>query len=235
MLYFFFLAAAIVSAAAPFGPDVSHYQGSVDWPKVAKSGVGFAIAKATEGLTYVDSQFAANWKGMSANGIKVKGAYHFGHPAESASNQASHFVSVVGSLKAGEFLVLDIEAATLRSNMTEGTVNATGAGGMSPASVAEWCKDFVDAVCAKSGLPVSRVWIYTGAWFWNPQAGGSGIVGNHPLWVSGYTSAPPMPKGWSKWTMWQYTDKATISGVANPCDASRFNGDQASLEKLVGL
>lgn len=31
------------------GPDVSHYQGSIDWTKVHASGVGFAIAKATEG------------------------------------------------------------------------------------------------------------------------------------------------------------------------------------------
>ena len=34
------------------GPDVSHYQGSVDWKKVSASGVGFAIAKATEGEAY---------------------------------------------------------------------------------------------------------------------------------------------------------------------------------------
>ena len=34
------------------GPDVSHYQGSIDWTKVYASGVGFAIAKATEGMNY---------------------------------------------------------------------------------------------------------------------------------------------------------------------------------------
>ena len=45
------------------------------------------------------------------------------------------------------------------------------------------------------GLPKQRVWVYTGAWFWNPQAGGSAAVGDHPLWVSGYVSGhPPMPK-----------------------------------------
>lgn len=37
--------------------------------------------------------------------------------------------------------------------------------------------------------------MYTGAWFWDPDAGGSSIVSDHPLWVSGYTSTPPMPKG----------------------------------------
>ena len=48
-------------AAAP-GPDVSHYQGSVNWASVKAAGVGFAIAKATEGSSYVDAQFKANWQ-----------------------------------------------------------------------------------------------------------------------------------------------------------------------------
>eukprot|EP01047_Picozoa_sp_COSAG01_P052379 COSAG01_NODE_5503_length_4218_cov_26.861374_5_plen_181_part_00 len=42
---------------APFGPDVSHYQGHVDWAKIKAAGAGFGIAKATEGLTYTDDQF----------------------------------------------------------------------------------------------------------------------------------------------------------------------------------
>ena len=33
------------------GIDVSHHQGVVDWGKVAKSDVAFAILKATEGAT----------------------------------------------------------------------------------------------------------------------------------------------------------------------------------------
>jgi GH25 family lysozyme M1 (1,4-beta-N-acetylmuramidase) len=48
-------------AAAP-GPDVSHYQGSVNWASVKAAGVGLAIAKATEGSSYVDAQFKANWQ-----------------------------------------------------------------------------------------------------------------------------------------------------------------------------
>jgi hypothetical protein len=44
------------------GPDVSHYQGAVNWPAIKSAGVGFAIAKATEGTTYVDTQFKANWQ-----------------------------------------------------------------------------------------------------------------------------------------------------------------------------
>jgi len=213
------LAVGVALAAPPFGPDVSSYQGTIDWKKVAGAGVGFGITKATVGVTYQDKYFAGNWNGMKQNGIKVRGAYHFGHPDTDANAQAAYFTKFVGPLEAGDFLVLDIEVTDKQS----------------PTTVAQWSKDFVTQVCALTKLPPTRVWVYTGAWFWDPDAGGSSSCSAHPLWVSGYTSSPPMPKGWATWTMWQYTDKASIPGINGGVDASKFNSTQAALEKLVGL
>jgi lysozyme len=177
------------------------------------------MAKATEGSTYKDTEFAANWKGMEAAGIKVqcvlyhrahtnshtthdrshhtrqvRGAYHFAHPNVAASTQVDHFISTVGKMHAGDFLVLDIESAN----------------GMSPSHVASFSSEFAHLAHNKTGRPV---FVYTGAWFWDPQAGGSSSCSNFPLWVSGYSSSPPMPKGWSKWTFWQFTDKASVPGI----------------------
>ena len=42
------------------GVDVSHFQGVIDWPAVAKSGVQFAMIKATEGTGFVDPRYVAN-------------------------------------------------------------------------------------------------------------------------------------------------------------------------------
>src|SRR5262245_24710768 len=61
------------------GIDVSHWQGAIDWAQVKASGRAFAIAKATEGTTFVDPSFAANWAGMKQQGV-VRSAYHFFHP-----------------------------------------------------------------------------------------------------------------------------------------------------------
>ena len=207
-------------ANAPWGPDVSHWQGSISWPNVSTQSPGFAIVKATEGLSYKDPSFAANWKGIESAGIKVRGAYHFGHPKDSATSQAKFFVNTVGSLKPGDFLVLDIEAADSKS----------------PAAVAKWVGDFLSAVGSLSRLRASRVFLYTGAWFWNPQAGGSSIAQSHPLWISGYTdySRLSMAKGWSRWTLWQYTDERMVAGIG-ACDASKYSGTQAQLQALVGL
>jgi len=208
--------------ARPFGPDVSHYQGNVNWASAKSAGIGFGIAKATEGTTYVDPYFATNRAGMKSAGIRVRGAYHFARPDNDAVTEAKHFVSAVGSFSAGEFAVLDIESA----------------GSQSASSVASYCKTFANEVMSLTGLPKSRMWIYTGKYFWNDQVGGSSVVGDHPLWVASYTSAssPSIPSGWSQWTMWQYTDSESIAGCASSgVDASRFSGTQAQLESLVGL
>ena len=64
------------------GIDVSHHNGTPDWSKVAAAGKVFAYAKATEGLTFKDSEFAKNWAAIKLSGMK-RGAYHFFHPLAS--------------------------------------------------------------------------------------------------------------------------------------------------------
>ncbi len=43
---------------------------------VEGSGRVFAFAKATDGVSYVDPTFAANWVAMKQAGL-VRGAYHY--------------------------------------------------------------------------------------------------------------------------------------------------------------
>jgi GH25 family lysozyme M1 (1,4-beta-N-acetylmuramidase) len=171
-------------ASTPTGPDVSSYQGTIDWKKVKGDDAKFAMAKATEGLTYKDPYFKKNWKGIKDAGIKVRGAYHFGHPNDNTEAQVEYFLSEVGNTQAGDFFVLDIESADKQS----------------AAKVAKFSSKFVHLVRNATKRPV---FVYTGEWFWDPQAGGSDACADFPLWVSGYSSSPPMPKGWKKWTFWQ--------------------------------
>ncbi len=89
------------------GPDVSHYQTGVQWATVKSGGAAFAFTKATEGSTYTDPTFAANWKAMQAAGL-VRGAYHFGHTNADAVQQATRFVQTVqnaGGFKMSKTLV----------------------------------------------------------------------------------------------------------------------------------
>jgi len=55
-----------------FGIDVSHHQGTVNWPDVAKGGISFAYTKATEGSSFVDPLFDTNWIGMFSGLFSVE-------------------------------------------------------------------------------------------------------------------------------------------------------------------
>ena len=94
------------------GIDVSHRQNAIDWDKVAGSGIRFAIAKATEGRSYIDPLFSTNRADAMAAGITF-GAYHFArpdlHPFDPVP-EADHFVDTA-QLAPGNILpVLDLEA-----------------------------------------------------------------------------------------------------------------------------
>ena len=62
------------------GIDVSEHQGVIDWTKVAKDGVQFAVIRAGYGreLSQKDKQFERNYAGAKAVGIQV-GAYWYSY------------------------------------------------------------------------------------------------------------------------------------------------------------
>jgi len=89
------------SRRAQTGGASSHYDDVVDWTKVKASGRDFAIAKATEGDTFDDPQFATNWAAMKQAGV-VRSAYHFFHSTDDPIVQADHLLSVMGPLEPGD-------------------------------------------------------------------------------------------------------------------------------------
>ena len=199
-----------------YGIDVSSYQGTVNWTSVKNSGKTFAFAKATEGTTYKDPTFAANWAGMKNAGI-TPGAYHYGHPNTDAVAQAKYFVNTVkaaqGGLSGGLQLVLDIETTD----------------GQSAATVKAWIKTFMTEIQTLTGKPGI---IYTGFYFWRDSAGNSTDNYNCPLWIASYTASPSIPAAWTSYTFWQYSDTGSVSGVSGNVDLDKFNGSATNLAKL---
>ena len=58
------------------GIDVSYHQGTIDWKKVADSGIQFAMIRAGYGKSTVDEKFIENIVGADTSGLKV-GVYWF--------------------------------------------------------------------------------------------------------------------------------------------------------------
>ena len=178
------------------GIDVSHFQGEVNWPAVAGSGVRFAFIKATDGIQDIDPRFAQNWAGAKAAGI-VRGAYHFFRPALDAERQAAHFSSVVTMDDMALPPALDVE-------VTDGLDRAA-----LQAGIRTWLET-VRAACGRQ--PV----LYTDPSFWNENVAAD--FSDCPLWLACYAEAPELPATWQAWTFWQHTDAGEVNGISGQVD-----------------
>src|SRR3954467_11539067 len=92
------------------GIDVSHHNGTVNWHTVVVDGdVWWAATKATEGNGFTSSALTTNRNGMASAGIGYRGLYHWLNADSSAQAQADWYLSKIGALAEGEFVMLDAE------------------------------------------------------------------------------------------------------------------------------
>ena len=199
-------------AGAVPGIDVSHHQGTIDWSQVGGAGTRFAIAKATEGRTYVDPMYAINKTGAEMAGLAF-GAYHFARPDDTPGDavvEADHFVDVA-QLEPGNLIpVLDIERT----------------GGLSQAQVTQWILTWLGRVTERLGV---RPMVYTSPNGWRTRTGDTTAVvdaGYTVLWVAHWgVSAPTVPAedwGGNGWTFWQYGDCGTLPGIGGCVDVDWY-------------
>lgn len=193
------------------GVDLSGYQPIVDWEKVVASGPAFAFIKATEGTTLLDHAFANHWS-QARQANLLRGAYHFFRPRLDAMAQANFFLAQLGDDPGELPPVLDVEAA---DRVTASEVVA---------GVRVW----IDAVARALGRAV----IYTSPSFWHALPAAPDLASNADLWVADWAAHEPTSfDGWPRWTFWQFTNKASISGIPGVADMDedRFNGSLAEL------
>jgi lysozyme len=194
------------------GIDVSHFQGTVSWQQVQQAGVVFAIAKATDGLTYTDPDFATNWAAIKEAGL-LRGAYHFYEPADDAAQQAEFFLSVV-QLESGDLPpVLDVETApAVGEDLWQG--------------VQTWLEQVETATGVQ---PI----LYMSPGFADEYAAPSSLAA-YPLWIADYEVAQPtLPTGWTTWLLWQYSESGTMAGVIGAVDLDEVNGPITELLAVV--
>lgn len=93
------------------GIDISAHNGEVDFGRVADSGMEFVIMKATEGATFKDSRFGANYRAAREAGLKV-GAYHFFRFDVDGSLQAMNLINSLNGRPLDLPVMIDIEEWT---------------------------------------------------------------------------------------------------------------------------
>ena len=209
------------------GIDVSYWNAGIDWPKVRAAGQRFVLIKASEGDVYLDPTFDDNWRGAKAAGL-LRGAYHFFRANGDAKKQANRFIDYVKSMSDDGELppVLDLETSD----------------GQSRDKIISRAKTWLDLVEAAFHR---KPMIYSGQYFlqdcFSEPGGGPPVwAKEYPLWLAQYPSQytpgmqPYLPRGWFKWSFWQYSEKGRVNGINAHVDLNIFNGSLEDLYKFAG-
>jgi GH25 family lysozyme M1 (1,4-beta-N-acetylmuramidase) len=197
------------------GIDVSEWQGSIDWKRVASDGKAFAIIRASAGTLTADTTYAANRSGAVGAGIPM-GAYHYANPDHApndAINEANWFLSLAQPASGDLIPALDVEVTN----------------GLSVPEMQAWVGDWLQRVYDVTGV---RAMIYTSPNFWATSMGDTHAfadAGYTVLWVAHWTSAsqPTVPAanwGGNSWTFWQYSSRGSVRGIKGNVDLDRYNG-----------
>jgi lysozyme len=202
------------------GEDRSTYQPVTGW-----GGNSFGFAKATEGTTWDDPTFAANWGNLGHAGI-VRGAYHFFHPAENPVTQAEFFVSTVRAhgISDGDVFLADVEilsggdgveryGAAPARRMSLPLLRGPAGTAVGAAALA-----FLEKVEELVG-PTCPVMLYTDMWMAQNYLTS---CARYPLFAAWYEPAPP--ENVHPWPMWVFWQKEQGGGPGGG-DLDYFNGD----------
>jgi GH25 family lysozyme M1 (1,4-beta-N-acetylmuramidase) len=198
------------------GMDVSQYQGTIDWSKVAHAGIKFAIIRQSDGF-YHDPYFRANWAGAKAAGI-VRGTYQYFRARHDGAEQAEDLLEQMGALDAGDLPpVCDVETLD----------------GQSHTKLATEVQKWVDTIRQRTGRkPI----IYSSPRVWEEYRMPSSFGSQTDLWIAHWgVSQPSLPAaaGWSDWKIWQWTSHFNVAGIGDAADGDRFHGSIDDLHTYV--
>ncbi|MBR4026250.1 MAG: glycoside hydrolase family 25, partial [Lachnospiraceae bacterium] len=205
------------TAEITFGIDVARYQGTIDWKKVAESGVDFAIVRVgyrtlETGEIVADSNAKYNMQEASKYGIKV-GVYFFSTAItkEEAIAEADWVADFVSQYRITYPVAYDCErfedeasrqyhlTKTERTDFALAFLNRIVERGYSPMFYA-----------GKSDLENEAKWET------------SRIERSNKIWVAQYPTQSYPNTNRSSYTgihdIWQYTNQGIVSGIDTPVD-----------------
>lgn len=205
------------------GIDISH-NNTVNWSHLG-SDIQFVFCKATQGAGFKDPMFNSYWQTLKAKPNVLRGAYHFLTANQTAQEQAANFLSRGVDFSATNVLppMLDIEDQVPASD----NVNIT----KDKAAFIQLATDWINIVEKATGR---KVIIYSYKNFFAEYLNNHSWPQN-PLWLASYQPTPPgLPVGYSKWTIWQYSENGTIEGDIHggEFDMDYFTGTLDELKAL---
>lgn len=196
------------------GLDVSEFQGKIDWKltkKIEKDyDLDFVFIRATAGMDKVDRKFNYNWLEAKNNNL-IRGAYHYYRPNENSIDQANFFIKTVQLHKGDLPPVLDIEKLPKNQSMKNLKLGLN-----------RWLKT------VEAHYKVKPI-IYTGEKYYNDFL--KDDFKDYLFWIANYNFY--REKIGDDWLFWQFTEKATVSGIKGNVDVNIYNGDLEQLRFIT--
>ncbi|MES9793105.1 GH25 family lysozyme [Priestia megaterium] len=185
--------------------DVSNHQGDVNWKQVAANGVKGVYLKLTEGTTFLDKKSYKNYLGAKNAGLRV-GFYCFSHVTNDPKKEVDFFLKKLADMKPDMPHCLDLENDK----------------GQSKNRITSFALEWLEYMEKKTGItPI----LYTMMGFLPNFT--SQKLARYPLWIARYNGKdnPGSSSIWSKWAMYQYTDKGKVKGITGNVDLDAMSAD----------
>lgn len=176
-------------------PDVSEYQGTINWAALAAA-CPAVIIRLHNG-TRLDNYGPQNRAGAHTHGVQAVGLYQYLPAAVDPATAAHELCDAIGALDPGEWPILDLE---------EGAGDQSGRAHTWYSTVAARLHDGPEEE------------LYSGEYFYNAHR--LAAAGFSRTWLAAYGSGEPSEAH----ELWQFTDARTFPGVAGTNDASIFHG-----------
>jgi lysozyme len=197
------------------GIDVSHWNGVIDWYKVANQNtpkIEFAFIKTSNGSSGVDEKSKFNATEAKRFGIKI-GYYHFcslndKNEIQDSTAEARWFATVLKNLPPADLpLILDLEDNNPKVQLEDG-------------EIVNWVKNFFSTLAS---LGYTNYALYSYTPFLQAHLPTPHDLGHLRLWLAQYSNRPypKMPPGWDKYWIWQYTDSGQVVGIKGKVDLNK--------------
>ncbi len=205
------------------GIDVSRYQGVIDWNKVKKDGIDYAMIRAgfrgygESGSLNEDTMFEQNVKGARAAGLDV-GVYFFSQAKnmEEGIKEAEYTISLIRKFDITYPVAFD----------TEESSSPTNTGRADNISVQDRT-DATKGFCSTIENAGYKTLIYANP-YWLKNNLDLSQLSQYKIWLANYTGATqedPLkrPSNYQgDYVMWQYTDSGTVKGIDGSVDCNIY-------------
>ena len=172
------------------------------------------ILKATEGTTFKDPRFNANYRNARRAGIPVIGVYHFFRFDTDGEMQAINLISSLQGKTVDMPLVIDLEEWT------------------NPADI------YTHEVVGRLNSMINYIESngYT-VMFYTNKDGYQRFIREHfktyPLWICSFSDPPLGQADDDAWQLWQYSHRGWVSACGTPVDLNTFNGSRQQWEQWL--